>query len=750
MSKNINLEAALGLAANGIPVLPVDGKKPFLPGGYKIATTDPDQINSWWGGPYAHRNVAIATGSSSGILVIDVDNKPGANGFATLNALKAIYGDFDAPVIQETGSGGRHMLFRMPDSPVKSRAGSLGPGLDVRADCGLLVVAPSIHPQTGKSYRWLNDEQPHLSKLSNAPLWLEAMVCNDNAIPPPDPFPGGPSDRTRSPHYGEKALAEECERIVLAPNGTQESVLNEACFKIGTLVGSNDIDYAEAKGKLQHAAFAMPNHDPRKPWNRTELAQKVERALSDGMRQPRAAQQQSAREKGMGAAVDPSGDMHQAKIPEQIAELNKKHAAVMMGGNFVIMTDEHAGLNRRPDWVPWATADFKGFYRNKWYTGGESPKKLGDAWLDHAQRRQYNRIVFCPEGAPPEHLNLWQGFAVTPRSGNCDLYLSHIYENIASGDEVLNKYLLDFMADAVQNPTVRPGVAIAMRGDQGTGKGVFVQNFGKLFGSHFLQVTSTHHLLGNFNSVLKDKLMMFSDEAFWAGTKEAEGRLKALITEDSHLIELKGKDSYRTPNYIRLFIASNSAWIVPAEATDRRFCVIEVGSKHRGDQAYFKAIEDQMNDGGREALLHFLLSRDLKGVNLRNYPKTKALEEQKLFSMAPVERWYFDCLSRGFISEGFIWHDPIPTGIVFDSFHKHAMMAGSKTHSDSTSIGMRLKRLVPGDLKAKRMTVPVQLTSGPSALSFPTRKQVYQFPSLADCRTHFDRSMGLSTEWEDE
>ena len=41
---------------------------------------------------------------------------------------------------------------------------------------------------------------------------------------------------------------------------------------------------------------------------------------------------------------------------------------------------------------------------------------------------------------------------------------------------------------------------------------------------------------------MRDKLVVYADEAFWAGDKKAEGVLKAMITEDTIQIEMKGKD----------------------------------------------------------------------------------------------------------------------------------------------------------------------------------------------------------------
>ena len=137
-------------------------------------------------------------------------------------------------------------------------------------------------------------------------------------------------------------------------------------------------------------------------------------------------------------------------------------------------------------------------------------------------------------------ITTYSGFPVKPAHGDCGLYLEHIQNNICKGDEDLYEYVINWMADAIQNPGRRPGVALVIRGKQGVGKGVFVNEFAQLFGPHSIQVAQSSQLVGNFNAHLRDKLLVFADEAFWAGDKRAEGALKALVTEDTMPIEMKG------------------------------------------------------------------------------------------------------------------------------------------------------------------------------------------------------------------
>ncbi len=63
-----------------------------------------------------------------------------------------------------TGGGGTHVFFAYPaGDEVRSSAGKLGPGLDVRGEGGYVVVPPS---RTQGAYEWL-DRSPLAE-----PAWL--------------------------------------------------------------------------------------------------------------------------------------------------------------------------------------------------------------------------------------------------------------------------------------------------------------------------------------------------------------------------------------------------------------------------------------------------------------------------------------------------------------------------------------------------------------------------------------------------
>jgi len=430
-----------------------------------------------------------------------------------------------------------------------------------------------------------------------------------------------------------------------------------------------------------------------------------------------------------------------------INKLNKKHSVIMMSGKCVVLNEITDYTFNRPDVTFSSPTDFKAFYSNRFVfikkqnQNGNTEKvsiPIGKYWFNHPKRRQYEGITFAPKKETPNYYNLYQGFAVEPKKGNCELYLEHIYENVASGNDQINKYIIGWMADAVQNPSERPGTSIVFRGKMGVGKGISCSQFGKLFGPHFLHIQNSKHLIGNFNSHLKNALIVFADEAFWAGDKQAEGILKGLVTEEIFTIEPKGKDAFQIKNHVRLLVSSNNAWVIPAGLEERRFFVIDVGEKHMQDRPYFKKIVRQMDNGGREALLYYLLNYDLSDIDLGVFPMTIALFENKLHSMTNFQKFWFRKLEAGAqLNNEDYWIDGlIPAERFQNEFFE--FMGSKKTYEDKTSIGIELRKLVPWVRRKQPMGTNRK------------RYYAYQFPPLEECREFWEKRLRMKIEWPEE
>ncbi|MHB8587153.1 MAG: phage/plasmid primase, P4 family [Thermoplasmatota archaeon] len=164
----LRLDAALAYARRGWPVFPLKprSKEPWTSHGFKDATADETQIRAWWTAlPTA--NVAIATGSASGLVVLDVDAK--TQGLETMRKLEEQHGSLGRTPLVLTPGGGRHAYFRHPGPETRNRT-SIAPGADVRADGGYIVAPPSIHPNGG-TYAW-HPNLPLTTPPAEIPAWL--------------------------------------------------------------------------------------------------------------------------------------------------------------------------------------------------------------------------------------------------------------------------------------------------------------------------------------------------------------------------------------------------------------------------------------------------------------------------------------------------------------------------------------------------------------------------------------------------
>ena len=147
--------AALDYAKRGLAVFPLAerDKVPCIAGGFKNATTDPEQIAAFW----KHRpnaNIGIATGGMSGGLVVidcDYDEARGEDGMRTVRSFEAANGEFPDSACVSTPRGGEHLYF-LTDEPFDCSVNS-DEGVDRRADGGYVVAPPSIHPNGGM-YEW--------------------------------------------------------------------------------------------------------------------------------------------------------------------------------------------------------------------------------------------------------------------------------------------------------------------------------------------------------------------------------------------------------------------------------------------------------------------------------------------------------------------------------------------------------------------------------------------------------------------
>ena len=159
-----------GACSCGRPNCERVGKHPRTRHGLRDATCDEAVISGWWT-RWPHANIGVVTGSASGVDVLDID--PRHQGDASLVSLQSQHGRLPRTMIQHTGGGGVHYLFRHLEG-VRNAAG-IAPGLDVRGEGGYAIVPPSSHI-SGKAYAWQERMAPGEQVLAEWPDWLLGLM----------------------------------------------------------------------------------------------------------------------------------------------------------------------------------------------------------------------------------------------------------------------------------------------------------------------------------------------------------------------------------------------------------------------------------------------------------------------------------------------------------------------------------------------------------------------------------------------
>lgn len=336
------------------------------------------------------------------------------------------------------------------------------------------------------------------------------------------------------------------------------------------------------------------------------------------------------------------------RVADELPTMLERWAFVQVEGSARVLREE---LNSEQI-ILYKIEDLKKEFANRKVLdpGSDKPRmvNLVDLWLEHLDRRTYAAgICFAPDSEVLQRYNLWRGWSFKAVEGEVQPFTDFVTNVIASGNEEHAQYILGWVAQMIQKPQSKVGVGLVLRGSKGSGKTFFGELVGGLCKAHHRIVSKAEHVTGKFNRHLEDTLLLQCDEAYWARNKAAEGALKDLLTNGRITVERKGMDSYSSANYTRLLFSSNEEWVVPASLDERRFAIFDVSNVKQQDAKYFGALRRWYDRGGAEHLLHFFKHFDLNTVDVRQAPRTAALDEQKLHSLDTVDQWVMDCIASG-------------------------------------------------------------------------------------------------------
>ncbi|HRB14912.1 MAG TPA: DUF5906 domain-containing protein [Nitrospira sp.] len=722
-------EKAQELLTHELYLFPSEHKKKHIKGWPEKASRDPKKIKEWLGPGGTHESwkISIFTGKlGDGKSLVVVDNDPRHGGDETIRAIEAQHPDAFPPTREHrTAGGGSHRLYWTTWPGVKSGAGVLGPGVDIKSAGGLVHF--------GDGYDLIND-----LPIAEASKYLLAQ-CKPvgSTSRPPSREQVLPSVAINQEHANSRAewyLAHDAKPSIQGQGGDQNAFFTAAKLK--------DFGVDESAATLLMWEFWNDRCEP--PFYADELETKVRNAYRYGQNPP---------------GID-APEVVFARSKSAIEDFNRDHALVTTGGGVEVLyntLDRHGN----PAFEHLDVGACKIKYAARKIFDGKKDAPLFDEWLRSPIRNSYDGYVFKPgqpgdviidgNGHTKKFFNLWRPPAFAPAPSGAthpavDQFLEHSRYNMCRGAEELFRWLIAYCAQLVQRPWEKPHVALVFRGGKGVGKNAWVECIRSVLGPHSLVTSDRRYLMGNFNAHLENCLLLVFDEAFWSGDKQIEGMVKNLITGTEHIIERKGKESYAVDNLTRVVIIGNEDWLFPASPDERRIAFFDVGDRRKQDHPFFKSMLEGMKSGGAAVLWRYLMDYDISGINLNLAPVTSGLLDQKLLSNEPWLEYWRGCLRDGQIagSEFEGW----PSSIDCKRFQMAMRQALNGRNikgwiPSEESIGRKMK---PLGLRRDRQRVRRQERSPEG----PEFVYVYHIPELPEVRRLFDVFMGQPTQWEAE
>lgn len=721
------LHTALKLASLGFHIFPLkeNSKLPLIKNYPNLATRDPSQIKAWWtcdiSGNEKDRNIGISTskwGDNGALVVIDVDNKSGKNGSENLLKLEIEGKELPDTFEQTTPTKGIHLVFRHSEA-VKQGTNVLGNGLDIRSRGGYIVAA-------GSTLDELTYDADLQKEIAQVPEWV-VVEC------------GKATEQSEDKKKGKKYVATEYDierAIYYLENEAPESIKGNAGDQTAYKVAARVKDFGISK---EHCLELMLTHwFDGSGWSPEKLKLKIDHAYHYGKETVGANTPAAAFEK---VESQEESEEHYLKI------MNKNFALVYVSGTHSIL-HETIDEKGRATINLLSEATFK-----RMFSPMSLQKKLtyAEEWLDWKNRREYKGICFAPEREPRNgYYNTWQGFTTKPvaykdasaeAKKGFDMLIEHAKENVCMGDEELFNWLMGYFAHLIQKPYERPLCTLVFQGEKGVGKNALVDRIGNLLGNrHYIVAHDGRYLTSNFNGHMESCLCMVLDEAFWSGDKSAEGKLKGLTTAPELVIERKGKESYTADNLVRVIVIGNEDWLVPASADERRFAVFAVGNGKKQQTEWFSEMRENIDDkGGNAVLLDYLKKFDLSTVNINVAPKTEALFEQKVNSLNPIEKFWFQCLNDGVVGTeiNMPWPKVLTKKEMRDAFYEFCKNNQIKGWlPDGPTFGRAIKKLCPSMKTDKKVTISTE------------RVSAYQIPLLDSARSDWEKKVGHKIDWE--
>ncbi|MEM1133447.1 MAG: bifunctional DNA primase/polymerase [Pseudomonadota bacterium] len=490
----------------------------------------PDEVAAWQG---EELNMAIVTGSISDLLVIDVDSP----------AAQALVDKLDLPKtpISRT-SNGRHYLFKYPPVEVRNKVRIKGVPLDVRGEGGFIVGPGSKHPD-GTIYRW--EVSPDDCDIAELPAEVVELLTEEAPNAGVAKLSGNAKyiEAGNFSFWLNRQITERIQELRDAAEGERNNTLFRVSVNLANHIAALDLDWNDIAATLKPEALAIG-------LSPDETSRTLESAWTRGKEAP-TAWLIVAREWVYVAARDRfwSPKTRQELKPEafsrQYADIKPTEkgtfASLLTGSGLIEKVLDFRFLPDQPGGI--ITHQGNKFL-NTYIEPGIEP--IDGDWRPFQEFLEY----LIPEACERDHLT-------------------------------------KMLAYTVRKPGKKLSYALLLQSKvHGVGKSTLVEIWRNLLGFQNTRMTNSEEMDSPYQSYLEDTLLVVLEEMNLGSGINTYGRLKALITSPTAVVNLKYQPQREVPNLMNLVFLSNLETPLLLEQQDRRYFVIDTPASRR-DSAYW-------------------------------------------------------------------------------------------------------------------------------------------------------------------
>jgi hypothetical protein len=244
---------------------------------------------------------------------------------------------------------------------------------------------------------------------------------------------------------------------------------------------------------------------------------------------------------------------------------------------------------------------------------------------------QYRPPFWQEEAFFSGNIDLIEDIAVIP-----DMYKKFLM-HLVNNDSLSYEYILDWLANSIQR---RNFCILTTIGSQGIGKGTLGEIMRSLVGDDNYTETGNRILAERFNAQIKNKRIVYCDEASVKSQKEEE-RLKALVNNALE-VEAKGKDAERITNFASFYFSSNSIDAIKLTADDRRFSIVNLTDKKLLEEFSVEEIKNLTKKENIDKLARYLYFREVDENSMLRVFNSAKTEEIRAATLASWHDWFLD------------------------------------------------------------------------------------------------------------